>query len=291
MSDWNAPPEYGIALALLVGARTGALVFASPLPVAAAPYTVRIGAATVLTLALAASLWGAPLPALDDLSAFAPAFVGELVIGAALGLAVQFVTAGLQAGGSLVATLGGFHPTPLYDPLSEEETSAPAVWIGLATTAALFVSGGHRQVVAALADGFALVPPGAAVLGSTVAPLTDVASLSAGMFWLALRLAAPVAAATLAVLALLALAGRVLAPLPLGDVAPPLQTALALVLIALSLDAWGGAAEESLTAALAAINESLAGVETPASAAPALSPSPSLIPSSPAIAPSASLVP
>ena len=132
--------------------------------------------------------------------------LGEAVLGLMLGLCVFFIFTGIQTGGEIMGFQMGFTMVTLADPLSGSQVSITSHLMYMVTFLIFLALDGHLHLLRALADSFTLIPPGGLRISG---PLTgSILELSAGMFFLAVKIAAPVIAALFMVELTLALMGR-----------------------------------------------------------------------------------
>jgi len=212
------------------------------------PVRMRVGAAAVITLALAPSL-PAP-PALDVLSARGVlAVASELLIGLAMGFALQLVFAALQIAGELVATTMGLSMAQMTDPVNGSQVPVLGqlfFMIGML----LFLSlDGHLALVAVLARSFATLPIGGpGFAGAELWAMLDFAGL---MFSGALEVALPAVTALLAANLMLGVITRSAPQLNLFSFGLPITTALGLALLLIALPALAPAVSGALEAVLA----------------------------------------
>lgn len=132
--------------------------------------------------------------------------LGEMVLGLVLGMAVNFLFMGIQAGGELLGFQMGFTMINFADPLTGNQTGATAFFLWMVALLVFLGLDGHLYMIKGFAASFALVPPGGLFLGTTV--LWQVLHLAAQMFVLALKIAAPVMVALFLVEVTLGLVAR-----------------------------------------------------------------------------------
>lgn len=170
------------------------------------PVRVKASLCLVLTMALwpHLSFPGELLPA-HPLGIFT-LLLAEFLLGLMLGLCVYFIFAGIQLGGEIMGFQMGFTMVTLADPSSGARISISSHLLYMVALLSFLSLDGHLHLLRAMADSFSLIPPGGLSISG---PLTgDILSLSAGMFSLAVRIAAPVTAALFMVELTLALMGR-----------------------------------------------------------------------------------
>ena len=132
--------------------------------------------------------------------------LGELILGLMLALCVHFLFAAIQTGGQIMGFQMGFTMVTVADPLSGAQVSVTSHLLYMVSLLVFLVLDGHLHLLRALADSFALIPPGGLRIGGQLTG--DILSLSGTMFSLAVQIAAPVIAALFMVELALALMGR-----------------------------------------------------------------------------------
>ncbi|MCA9671248.1 MAG: flagellar biosynthetic protein FliR [Myxococcales bacterium] len=166
------------------------------------PAPVRVG----LSLAIALLIFPSVAPALDGLSAMAPALVvmlvaKEVLVGFALGFVTSLVFHAAAAAGALVDGARGAQSAEATLPQSGARTTVLGNLHVQLAIVIFFALGGHRVFFVAVAHGYAAIPPAA------LPTIKGVASFGA----LCIRLSADV------ILVGLALAAPVVVALALGD--------------------------------------------------------------------------
>lgn len=145
--------------------RIAALVAASPMfGHSALPARVKIALAAFITLIVAPTL--PPMPQVTVFSATGVwIMVMQLLIGAALGFAMQLVFAAVEMAGSLVGLQMGLGFATFFDPGSNASAQVIASFLNMVALLAFLTFNGHLQVIAALIGSFQSVPIAAAVYG------------------------------------------------------------------------------------------------------------------------------
>jgi flagellar biosynthetic protein FliR len=171
--------------ALLVFARCSGFVFRAPgFSHPCVPPMVRAGLALVLAIALFPAVQTAHAP---DGMAFVLAVAADLGIGAAIGVAASVLYDGAYAGGRALDDYVGIRGS-----VPNAQIFAGAgfgrIW-SLVFTAGLFLLGGYRILILALAHSFQSVPPGGTV--SPHALYAYALALPAGIIEAALLVAGP----------------------------------------------------------------------------------------------------
>lgn len=188
--------------------------------------------AVVLALMLTPSMCaraGARAAELEPGSSFVLITAGELGAGLVLGFALRVLASGVAQAAQLLQLQVGIAPSAV----SDEDDAEPLVRLHQITGLAMFFAwGGHRAAVAALLDlpaiRFMTDDGGSAF----VATLVDTLSQAC---WLGVTVAAPTAAALLTTRVVLELAARVMPQFGGEAIAAPIQAAIGLGLLVLSL--------------------------------------------------------
>ncbi|MDR1659451.1 MAG: flagellar biosynthetic protein FliR [Desulfovibrio sp.] len=132
--------------------------------------------------------------------------LGEVVMGLVLGLAVNFLFMGIQAGGELLGFQMGFTMINFADPLTGNQTGATAFFLWMVSLLVFLTLDGHLYMLRGFAASFKLIPPGGLFIGETL--LRQILHLAAQIFVLAVKIAAPVMVALFLVEVALALVAR-----------------------------------------------------------------------------------
>ena len=145
--------------------RIAALVAAAPvLGHASLPARVKIGLAAFITLIVAPTL-----PSMPQVTVFSAAgvwvLVMQLLIGAALGFAMQLVFAAVEMAGTLVGLQMGLGFATFFDPSSNASAQVISSFLNMIAMIAFLTFNGHLQMISALIGSFQSVPIAAAVYG------------------------------------------------------------------------------------------------------------------------------
>lgn len=154
------------------------------------PISVKAAVTLVFTLGVwpHLALSGAAMPAHPfDMALI---MLGEIVIGLVLGLAINFLFMGIQSGGELLGFQMGFTMIQFADPLSGNQTGIAAFFLWMVSLLVFLAMDGHLYMIKGFAASFRILPPGALFLGENI--LWELLALSAEVFVLALKIAAPV---------------------------------------------------------------------------------------------------
>lgn len=193
---------------LLLLARCGGVVAFGPIfGSRTLPPTLKAGLAGMLALLLTPlSLARDVRPPADGLG-LVGTLLGELAIGAILGLAVRFTFAAVGMGGELAAIQMGVGLPAALDPYAGVQVSSVNHLLDQIAVMTFLVVGGHHTLLAALAQSLTLAPPLSISYGGNV--MAFLLGLFGAALTLAIRIAAPVGAAMLASMVALGLLSRI----------------------------------------------------------------------------------
>lgn len=155
----------------------------------------------------------------------------EGLLGLVLGMCSQFIFIGMQTGGQLIAYQMGLTMMNITDPLTgtqEPLTSHLLYMVALLTFLSL---NGHLLMLRAISESFALIPPGGLVVTDILA--RQVFTLSASMFLIAVKIAAPVMGALFLAELALALMGRAAPQMNIMMLGFPLKIGLGMFFLGL----------------------------------------------------------
>ena len=237
MDIYNFNPELILSL-LLTLMRISVVLFLMPVfNTGSLPIQLKASISLVLTLAIwpHAALAGTDMP-LHPLSV-GLMLLGEALLGLIMGMAVQFLFFGIQSGGELLGFQMGFTMVNIADPLSGAQNGAVGYLLWMVSILTFLTLNGHLFMIKALADSFRLVPAGGLLLGEVL--VRQVFDLSAQIFILALKIAAPVMVALFLTELALGLMNRVAPQMQVMLIGFPLKIAagfffLGLLLVILS---------------------------------------------------------
>jgi flagellar biosynthetic protein FliR len=171
------------------------------------PPMLRAGLAGALALLLTPLLVARNLALPESVIGLAGSLLGEVAIGAVLGLAVRFLFAGIGMAGELAAVQMGVGLPAALDPQILSQVTSVNLLLDQIAILTFLVVGGHHAVLAALAQSVSLAPPlSVAFHGGS---LQFLLGLFGAALTLAIRLAAPVGAAMLATMVTLGLLNRI----------------------------------------------------------------------------------
>lgn len=190
-------PLYDVALAqlpffMLASLRVAVTFAALPAPFGSVtPTSVRMAISMCVTVAICTALIGVVVPVALDTVSLLRAGLGELLVGAVMGMTVRVTLAAAEMAGSSAGESMGLGFATTVDP-TRGDTVLPTtqLFAGVATLIFLALDG-HHALIAALLASFRLAPVGDAFRTAAVGGLLQV---SAAMMARGLQIAAPVVA-------------------------------------------------------------------------------------------------
>lgn len=220
-------PQALVLLALRVG---GLLLVAPVFSAKTVPMKVRTGLLLLFTLLLAGPAVAAARAGLPALQVTPAAFVGESLVGFAVGFGAAVLVGAAETAGELMTTSVGLSGASLLDPMSGQSNTVLAQFAQLFAVTVLLSVGGHLVMLDALAESVRAVPVGTAGAGGVDvrAGLAALVATGGALFALGLKFAAPVVAAAMIGNVALAVLTRVAPALNVFTVAFPLQIGLGL---------------------------------------------------------------
>ncbi len=221
MDIFNLPAD-SILSFLLTLMRVSIIMFMLPIFSSdRAPMQVKAFATIVITLGIwpQLSLPGIAMPAhpIDIVLLF----VNELVLGLVISMCINFVFMGIQAGGELFGFQMGFTMINFADPLTGNQTGITAFFLWMVSTLTFLALDGHLYMLQAFAMTFRVIPAGGLVLSELL--MHEVLTLSAQMFVIALKIAAPVMVSLFLIELALALVSRASPQVNIMDVGFPIK--------------------------------------------------------------------
>ncbi len=148
-----ALPTYALVLFRVTGLMLTAPLLASNV----IPARIRVA----LTMTLAAVIFpvvAARAPGNLDLMTAVTGGVGELMIGATIGLSLTLLMMGVEVAGLMVGRQGGLALGQVYDPAQNRQTTLVAQLYMIVLILMFLAVGGHREMIAALLDTFDVIP-------------------------------------------------------------------------------------------------------------------------------------
>ena len=179
-----------------------------------------------------------------------PALVfGELLIGAALGIATNLVFDAVQMAGQILSVQMGYSLVNILDPQTQVESTVMALFHQTIAMLIFLRLDVHSWLLRAIGSSFAALPPGSAHISSTF----TLAALRAGgsVFAIGVQIAAPVLSATLVTDIILGLLGKASPQAPLMLLGPAVKSVLGILLMIATLKYWPPLFERLFLASMA----------------------------------------
>ncbi len=191
------------------------------------------GGLAILIAALVIPFVDRPAAAADELFAFGLSMAGEVCIGIILGFAVRLVFAGIQLAGQLVGFQMGFSIVNIIDPVTSGQVSIIAEFQYLLAGLLFLAVDGHHVMIQAVAESYRVLP----ILGfhMTGELVQNLVALSRNMFVVAVKISAPVVVALMFANIGLGLVARTVPQINIFIVGFPLQIAIGLIGVGLTL--------------------------------------------------------
>lgn len=223
-----------VATVLLVAARIAALFLMTPvLHAMPMPTSVRVLLAVGLSVALALPFGaGGPVPLAGG--ALAQAFLGELALGATLGLGILMAFSGFAVAGRLLDVQVGFGIGQVFDPVTRTQIPVLTSVFTLFGVLLFFLVDGHHALLRGVALSLERFPVGRP--WSLEAAAEPVIRQAAGLFTLGFALAAPVVMCVLLVEFALGVVARNLPQVNMFVLGIPVKIIVGL----LALSFWSG---------------------------------------------------
>ncbi len=176
---------------LFVLARTGAILMTAPIFGAFnIPMQVKLGLVLLLSLLLTPLAPAVAAP--QALTGIIVSLAGEIMIGAAIGLAIKFVFTGIEFAGQVASFQMGIGMASAYDPINSAQVTVLGKLLSILTLLIFLTVNGHLMVIMALKKSFDVIPPYGFTLSGTL--MDGIIVFSEEIFILGLKFAAPVVA-------------------------------------------------------------------------------------------------
>ena len=194
------------------------------------PMRVKAALTLVLSVVLFPAASGARVSGLglDPGSLFA-----ELLVGLTLGLGAAVFVGAAEMAGDMMAVQTGLSGASLVDPLTRNQVPVLGQLLGLTTLVLILATDGHLVMLQALHRSFAVVQVGS--LADAEALAVNAIRLGSSLFLLGLRFAAPVIGALMIGHVALGVLARTVPQLNVLMMAFPLQIAVGLFVLAITL--------------------------------------------------------
>ena len=217
--------------------RFGGLFLVAPVfSAAVVPMRIKAALTLLLSVLLFQSAYAARIP---DLSLTPSSLFTELVVGMTLGLGAAVFVGAAEMAGDMIAVQTGLSGASLVDPLTRNQVPVLGQLLGLTALALILATNGHMAMLSVVHQSFAIVP-----VGVSAAPDALVANsirLGSSLFLLGLRFAAPIIGALMIGHVALGVLARTVPQLNVLMLAFPLQIALGLFVMGITLPAVASA--------------------------------------------------
>lgn len=157
----------------------------------------------------------------------------EALIGLTLGAISQFVFAAVEFCGQLVATQMGLSMAAMFDPNTQHNSPTMSVFQGALATLIFLSFGVHHFFIKGIVESYQVIPLGAWHMSGGL--MTFLIQTSTGIFIIAIKLAAPVSVALLAVSVALGIVARSFPAMNVFMVSMPLNIGIGFVILGISL--------------------------------------------------------
>jgi len=169
----------------------------------------------------------------SDLIPYAFAAVRELVMGMMFGFVARLVFMAVQFAGEIIGIDVGFGIVNVIDPMSAEQISIIGTFKNLIALVIFLLIDGHHVILHALTESFAMVPLGGIQLTALLAK--GLVDMTAQVFVMAVKLAAPVVTALFLTSLALGIMARTVPQMNVFIVGFPLKIGLGMGMLAFAL--------------------------------------------------------
>ncbi len=183
-------PAFALVLFRVLGLLVTAPMFGS----AVIPARIKVAFALGVS-AVVFPLVGPTVPADITLNTALVGVMGEMTIGLIMGLAMSLVFTGVQMAGMLIGQQAGIALASAIDPTQNSQSTVVGQVYMIVTLLTFLVIGGHRLLVAALLDTFAVIP--VLTFGMNDSMLGLIGDMLSAAYILAIKLFSPVLIALL----------------------------------------------------------------------------------------------
>lgn len=242
--------EQQLLLWLMAMIRPGAAFLAAPVFGAnSVPVQLRL----VLALGVgipASSVAGISLP-VEGMVSFGGMMlvIGEVMLGLALGFAVQIGFAAAQLAGEAISNSMGLGFASMNDPANGTSSAAVGQFLSMLATFLFLATGGHLVFCGIIVDSFRTLPPGASWL--TAEAVVNIVRFGGLVFAAGLTIALPVGFAMMIVQIVMGLISRSTPTLNLFAVGVPATVLAGVILLAMATPAMADAVMSAISAGLA----------------------------------------
>jgi len=234
-----------VALFLALVLRIGLVLFLLPFfSGQQVPAMIKAGACFSISLLLYPSLKDVVQPVPLDMTGLVLVVVAELIIGMLLALSCVLILAAFQHAGEVISFQMGLGFAQVADPHTGNQVTMLSRWFNLLGLLLFFSLNGHHYLLRAIVGSFHTIPLGAGVL--TPLNYERMIALSAEVFVIAVKLAAPVMVVILMLQFGLGLMGKFAPQMNILMTSFPLSIMLGLLFLGFSVMVVGDAMTQIL---------------------------------------------
>jgi len=188
MAFWDFNILEGFVLAFL---RTGTAIILLPVfGYRAVPLQIKAGLGFVIAIMVAPKVADATASILPGVAAFAAVAVAEVVVGLVFGLVTALILVGAEFAGAIIGVQMGFGMVNILDPQLGQQLTIIGRFQYMAAMLIFIALDAHLQYISILGESFTLIPLGGGIYNNLVA--LKYAHLTADVFVIAVKLAAPI---------------------------------------------------------------------------------------------------
>ena len=223
-----------VAFAAIAMRLSGLVLFAPFFGSTAMPPRVKAALVVVTSFLLYPSL--SPGIARLDLATWPGLVLGEILVGAGMGVATNLVFDAVQMAGQVLSTQMGFSLINILDPQTMVDSTVMALFHQTIAMLIFLRLDVHLWLLRAVGRSFVLVPPGSTHITGI---FTLTALRAAGeVFTLGIQMAAPVLSTTFLIDIVLGLLGKASPQAPIMLLGPPIKTLIGVALLFVALKYW-----------------------------------------------------
>lgn len=217
---------------------------------ASVPVPLRVGLALATTIVIVTAVPAAPFVSPFSMAG-AVLVVQQVLVGVAIGLAMQLVFAAVTLAGDMIGLQMGLSFASFVDPQNAEQAPIVGGFLSLVLMLVFLAINGHLALVAALADSFTVMPVGPN--GWRALDAMRLVQAGTGLFATGVSLALPVVGALLLVNLTLGVLTRTAPQLNLFAVGFPITLVVGLLMLLLALPFAVPALQNALERGLAVL--------------------------------------
>jgi flagellar biosynthetic protein FliR len=239
--------EHILYRALPIGLRIGGIMsFAPFLGSLSIPARIK-GAFTLVLTGLLYPVCAVPEAVLTPFG-WTRLVLGELTLGLALGLCLQFVIEGAQLAGQLAGFQFSFSLVNIIDPQTNVDTPVLSIFHQLFALLFFLNLNVHHWLLRGLVKSFVYVPVGSIVIST--AAMKELFHAAEGMWLIGLQIATPILLATVLLDVTVGFLSKASPQMPAIFLSIPLKSMIGYAVLAIAVGRWPGIFEKHFTLAL-----------------------------------------